>query len=329
MASSKDNVTCHLCPEGVFGEPRLTAPYAAVASTDFTYTGQRDLPGTGLMDYKARFYSPVLKRFIQPDNITPGMKSQSGNRYSYVLNNPINANDPSGHKCSDVEGGACTNNNGTQINGSGNSKWYYTPPEPKKPGGITPKPKKKGNNDPGNNHDDGGNNPDFFSDVAYTADNVGAIASDIELIVVDTIGVLVIAEGCITGVGCIPALIYAAAIDLGVSWFSPLGVIENVSGAVGLGATALSDIVISGTTYISMDENGYGIGIGHDTVVSAVNMVAGFVPEANFDAWISSKQLEYDKLRRSGQLPATSHEFHIPRPPDLWGKECNFFCGDN
>lgn len=44
-----------------FGLPRTMAPFASVTSTDFTYTGQRDLPGTGLMDYKARFYSPYLK----------------------------------------------------------------------------------------------------------------------------------------------------------------------------------------------------------------------------------------------------------------------------
>jgi hypothetical protein len=43
-----------------FGAPRTMPPYASVTSTDFTYTGQRDIPGTGLMDYKARFYSPYI-----------------------------------------------------------------------------------------------------------------------------------------------------------------------------------------------------------------------------------------------------------------------------
>jgi RHS repeat-associated protein len=74
------------------------APFASVTSTDFTYTGQRDLPGTGLMDYNARFYSPTLGRFTQPDTIIPNPANpQSFNRYSYVKNNPINFNDPSGH----------------------------------------------------------------------------------------------------------------------------------------------------------------------------------------------------------------------------------------
>jgi RHS repeat-associated protein len=70
-------------------------PCGTVTSTDRTYTGQRDVTGTGLMDYNFRMYSPTLGRFTQPDSIIPGMaNSQSWNRFSYVLNNPINANDP-------------------------------------------------------------------------------------------------------------------------------------------------------------------------------------------------------------------------------------------
>lgn len=38
------------------------------------------------MDYNARFYSPRLGRFTQPDTIVPGMSSQAYNRYSYVNN---------------------------------------------------------------------------------------------------------------------------------------------------------------------------------------------------------------------------------------------------
>lgn len=54
------------------------------------------------MDYKARFYSPVLGRFIQPDTIIPGATNpQSWNRFGYVMNNPIRFTDPSGHACVD------------------------------------------------------------------------------------------------------------------------------------------------------------------------------------------------------------------------------------
>jgi hypothetical protein len=50
------------------------------------------------MDYNARFYSPTLGRFTQPDTIIPGMANpQSWNRYSYVGNNPILYKDPTDH----------------------------------------------------------------------------------------------------------------------------------------------------------------------------------------------------------------------------------------
>jgi hypothetical protein len=63
------------------------------------------------MDYKARFYSPYLNRFIQPDSLIPDAQNpQAWNRYSYVKNNPVNFNDPTGHKwddCSNVSGYRC------------------------------------------------------------------------------------------------------------------------------------------------------------------------------------------------------------------------------
>ncbi|MBL8099935.1 MAG: hypothetical protein JNK81_12180 [Anaerolineales bacterium] len=40
----------------------------------------------------------MLNRFIQPDSIVPNpYNSQAFNRYSYVINNPINLIDPSGN----------------------------------------------------------------------------------------------------------------------------------------------------------------------------------------------------------------------------------------
>lgn len=50
------------------------------------------------MDYKARFYSPYINRFLQPDSIIPNPANpQSWNRYSYTFNNPIRYVDPDGH----------------------------------------------------------------------------------------------------------------------------------------------------------------------------------------------------------------------------------------
>jgi RHS repeat-associated protein len=69
-----------------------------ISETDFGYTGQRDLAATGLMDYNARWYSPAISNFSQPDSTIPNFANpQDLNRYSYVSNNPVNFSDPSGH----------------------------------------------------------------------------------------------------------------------------------------------------------------------------------------------------------------------------------------
>jgi len=86
-----------------FGEVRLDA--GTITQTDFGYTSQRNLAELGLMDYRARFYSPSLGRFVQADSIVPGAGNpQAFNRYAYVANNPINFTDPSGRIICDEEG---------------------------------------------------------------------------------------------------------------------------------------------------------------------------------------------------------------------------------
>jgi len=80
-----------------YGEERWTAGDAQ--PTDFTFTGQRAERGFGLMDYKARYYNPRLGRFISADSIVPEPGNpQSLNRYSYVLNRPLQGGDPTGHQ---------------------------------------------------------------------------------------------------------------------------------------------------------------------------------------------------------------------------------------
>ena len=66
--------------------------------TDKTFTGQRSDVGIGLLDFKARAYSPTLGRFVSADTVVPEVGNpQALNRYSYVANNPIKHIDPSGH----------------------------------------------------------------------------------------------------------------------------------------------------------------------------------------------------------------------------------------
>ena len=76
--------------------------------TDRLYTGQQQIAGLGLYNYKARYYDPALGRFTSPDTVTPG-GTERLNRYSYGLNNPVKYSDPTGHKACDElgENGKC------------------------------------------------------------------------------------------------------------------------------------------------------------------------------------------------------------------------------
>ena len=97
-----------------FGAERTNVTTPNALSTDYGYTGQRKLDSGmgGLMDYKARFYSPYLNHFIQPDSLIPDPSNpQAWNRFSYVGDNPVGYSDPSGHKpCNEQNSCEVSNN---------------------------------------------------------------------------------------------------------------------------------------------------------------------------------------------------------------------------
>ncbi len=76
-------------------------PFGAttVTGTDggnpYRFTGRED-DGTGLYYYRARYYSPVLQRFISEDPL--GLASGDVNPYAYVTNRPTALTDPTGQK---------------------------------------------------------------------------------------------------------------------------------------------------------------------------------------------------------------------------------------
>jgi RHS repeat-associated protein len=73
------------------GQPALFA--------DRGFTSHEFLADFNLYNMNGRLYDPVVGRFLSPDPfITDPSFSQSYNRYSYALNNPLKFTDPSGEK---------------------------------------------------------------------------------------------------------------------------------------------------------------------------------------------------------------------------------------
>jgi RHS repeat-associated protein len=68
------------------------------AGTDRGFTGHEHLDEVGLIHMNGRLYDAHIGRFLQADPvIQEPLLLQNFNRYSYVMNNPLNATDPSGY----------------------------------------------------------------------------------------------------------------------------------------------------------------------------------------------------------------------------------------
>ena len=76
-----------------------TTPTGGPSANPFQYTG-RENDGTGTYYYRARYYSPLLRRFISED--PQGDTLAELNRYVYALNDPVNRKDPLGRSTVDA-----------------------------------------------------------------------------------------------------------------------------------------------------------------------------------------------------------------------------------
>jgi RHS repeat-associated protein len=83
-------------------------PYGGIHRTDssgpditrFKYTGQEEDKESGLLYYKARYYDPMVGRFLQADNLYQPDDTAGMNHYMYVNGSPMNFRDESGNSCS-------------------------------------------------------------------------------------------------------------------------------------------------------------------------------------------------------------------------------------
>lgn len=75
-----------------------TRSHTGTDTTNYKFTDQELDPESGLYNYGARLYDPVIGRFISADSIVPDFSSpQALNRYAYCLNNPLIFVDPTGY----------------------------------------------------------------------------------------------------------------------------------------------------------------------------------------------------------------------------------------
>jgi RHS repeat-associated protein len=83
----------------VYGAATIKNPIGTTISTSaignrFLFTGREWIPAVSLYDYRNRYYTTQLGRFLQTDPIR--LNARDVNLYRYVFNNPPNRSDPFG-----------------------------------------------------------------------------------------------------------------------------------------------------------------------------------------------------------------------------------------
>ena len=112
-----------------FGQP-ITSNSSIVINGK-GYIDQRFDPETGLQYLNARYYDPLLGRFISPDWWDVTQAGVGTNRYAYSGNDPVNASDPSGHAYDSSKNSSYGSGNGVYVQGgpqSGNYSYSWSNP---------------------------------------------------------------------------------------------------------------------------------------------------------------------------------------------------------
>ena len=93
-AVSTDGTVVYNADYDAWGRQNVTSDYVGYHRG---FCGHEMMPEFGLINMNGRLYDPALGRFLSPDNfVQMPDNSQSFNRYSYCLNNPLKYTDPSG-----------------------------------------------------------------------------------------------------------------------------------------------------------------------------------------------------------------------------------------
>ena len=96
-AGGQPSATMYYEPFGARRDVNGSALASIGGDVPVGFTGDRHDDELGLIDMRGRVYDPGLRRFLTPDpHVTDPLWGQSYNRYSYVVNDPVNLVDPSG-----------------------------------------------------------------------------------------------------------------------------------------------------------------------------------------------------------------------------------------
>ena len=87
-----------MTPTWTYSSVETSVRYVRYAETR-GFTGHEHYAGLKVINMNGRLYDPVIARFFSPDNFVQAPEfTQSYNRYSYCLNNPLQYTDPSGEE---------------------------------------------------------------------------------------------------------------------------------------------------------------------------------------------------------------------------------------